>query len=403
MEKQLSEIQKLLLKNKKIVALVALGIFILAFASGLSLNISYSTGFEGPSAAFTSVTNLSPSNQNFVASGSGHFNFVNPNDNTAWTANYQVGGTSIDVTPTDSTGNIHSALMGEMTGIGFSNGASTPPEKTYSWNITNPASGKIQMYEMAMYPLTWTLNFATSTKNFQHISYYVDNVVNMQISLNQNMWYFSTAPSNVYFGIGAIELTTFQVISNQSNVKTAMIPSAQYSLLTLNSPGNAITASQANGQSASSIFASYEGAALNPMLFAPSVTTSITISDLAPTAVRNLNGVFTGQDASVHMVFKVDTFVVGVWSVQPPFHGTGGHINPQTSVPGASIFQGILGGLGDLNNALLNNPLASFLILLVIAGVGIVILIVFFPELAKALSGAASRKINSGAAKKKSG
>ena len=62
-------------------------------------------------------------------------------------------------------------------------------------------------------------------------------------------------------------------------------------------------------------------------------------------------------------------------------------------------FAAWVAGLGNW----FSNPLTQFWLLLIIAGVAIVILIVFFPELAKALSGAASRKINSGAAKKKSG
>jgi hypothetical protein len=332
---------------------------------------------------------LNPNYPNFVASSSGRFSWVNT-DETTWTTAYQVGGTSLDVTPTDSSGNVHSQLIGEMGGIGFSNGAATAPEKTYSWSGTSNSGQRIN-YVMEMYPLTWTLNFATSTRNFQHIFYYIDNVVNMQISLNQDMWYFSNAPSNVYFGIADIELTNFTVIYSagassflKDNVRTAIIPSAQYALLSITSP--------TNGETAADAFYSYEGAELNPEMFAPSVTTSVTISDLAPSAAYDLlSGVWTGEDASVHLVFQVDTFVVGAWTVTPTFHGTGGTITPQGTKAPTNILASLFNGL---ENALVNNPLADLVILIVIVGIVLVVLVVLFPEFTKSLSHAVSTTIN---------
>ena len=94
---------------------------------------------------------------------------------------------------------------------------------------------------------------------------------------------------------------------------------------------------------------------------------------------------------------SVSQFVVGNWIVQDIQNPPTTYITPTISNQGWG---------GDLLNGLfgwLNNPFDLFLILLLIIGAGVIILIVFFPELAKALSGAASRKINSGAAKKKSG
>jgi hypothetical protein len=385
-QKQWTGFTKSVMKHKLAYAVATLAfiLLLLVFIPALEgLQIVYSTGFEGPSASFSSISGLNPAAASTAVTGSGSFNWVNSADGTTWSTNYQIGGTSIDITPTDSTGNIHSQLIGEMGGIGFSNGAATTPEKTYDWNATNPVNGDTQIYEMAMYPLTWTLNFATSTRNFEHLFYYTDNLVNMQIDLNQNMWYFSTAPSNVYFGIADIELTNFTVVSTQSNVKTAMIPSAQYALLSITSPTNGETAAQA--------FYSYEGAALNPTLFAPSVSTSVTISDLAPVSVRNINGVFSGQDASVHMVFQVDTLVVGEWTVLPTFHGTGGTITPQTSKPPGSIFGGFF---SQLESLLANNPLADLVILVVIAGVAVIVAVAFFPELTRAASKAGAKAIN---------
>jgi hypothetical protein len=364
-------------KNKYLILgglfiLILLIVFFLPALIGLDI---YTSGFEGPSAQFTSINNLMADNSQ-VVSGGGTLNAVNPYDGTTWNIGYQVGGTTININPVDSTGNEHTALIGEMSNPGFPNGQATPPTETYSWTTTNSANGVSQQYEMDLYPLTWTLNFATSTRNYEHIYYYVGNTVTMTVSLNQNMWYFSTTPSNVYFGVAAIQLINFTaetvkngklVTGNLANVKYAMIPSALNDLLAINSP--------TNGESAANAFYSYEGAELNPEMFAPSVTTSVTIADLAPTSSQGWNGVWGGSDVSVHMVFTVWTMVVGDWTVKPTFKGTAG-----TITPGHSTTPVIGDPLSALENALLANPLASLIILAIVFVVVAVVLFFAFPE-----------------------
>jgi hypothetical protein len=146
-----------------------------------------------------------------------------------------------------------------------------------------------------------------------------------------------------------------------------MIPQAQGDLLAITSPTNQMSAADA--------FYSYEGAELNPEMFAPSVTTSVNIADLAPTASRSNTGVWGGNDVSVHMVFTVWTLVVGDWTVKPTFKGTSGVISP-----GSSTSPGLGNPLAALEAALLANPLATLIILAFVFVIVAAVLFFAFPE-----------------------
>jgi YVTN family beta-propeller protein len=84
---------------------------------------------------------------------------------------------------------------------------------------------------------------------------------------------------------------------------------------------------------AEAAFYSYEGVQLNPEMFAPSVTTSLEITNLTPSQYETDVGVYSGGDVNVHLVFTVDTLVVGDWAVQPTYKGTTIPTIPQTNQP----------------------------------------------------------------------
>jgi len=225
-----------------------------------------------------------------------------------------------------------------MGGISFPNGVATQPEKTYTWTINN-ADGSKDDYTMALYPLTWSIDFRTSTTSFQDIFDYLSVPLNMKIDLNSKMWYFENQPTNVYFGIAAISLQNYQVVSTPAKIpdtwplpllkstdaQAQINPSDLGDLLLITSPTNTETGVNA--------FYSYKDTALNPQLFAPSVTTSLNIVNLAPSQYETWTGVFNGKDVNVHLVFKVDTIVVGDWKVQPTYQGTTTPVIPGVNLP----------------------------------------------------------------------
>lgn len=319
-----------------LIAVIALStIFVSPF-----LSVTYSSGYEGPSAAFTSIgiPGSDGSGAYCSSQGSGSYTWINPQDSSTWTWNWQNTGTSFTFKPTDATGNTHTELVGSMTGIGFSNGKATQPTETYSWTVDNPSyttmSGTTEpatktIYEMALYPLTYTIEFNTYSSGFLHTFSYEDVPVNIEISLNQNMWYFSSAPSSVYFSVAAMQLSNFTEYAinggayesvnsaHGSGLRADTTPGAVdiNSLLTISSP--------TNGESASDAFYNYEGAALNPELFAPDITTQVTINNLSPSTQTNLVGQVTGgSDAVVYLGFTVWTIVIGDWTVKPTYSGT---------------------------------------------------------------------------------
>ena len=290
---------------------------------------TYVSGFEAPTATFSSVNGYS---------GSNSYTFVNPADGTQWKMDYAVGGTSVDFQPYDSTGNAHSALDIAIGGISFANGVSTAPENTYKWTMVQP-NGVKNEYAMALYPLTWSIDFQTSSTSFEHVYDYLNYPVDFTIALNSGMWYFSNQPTSVYFGIAAITLESYQVVSKpvsppgawpipltvNNAAQTSITPSDLGDLLTITSPTNSMTAEAA--------FYSYEGVQLNPEMFAPSVTTSLEITNLTPSQYETDVGVYSGGDVNVHLVFTVDTLVVGDWAVQPTYKGNTIPTIPQTNQP----------------------------------------------------------------------
>ena len=319
--------------KKSIKILVISAITLLCLSSLLvgtvGASTTYVSGFEAPTATFSNINNYS---------GTGSYKFINPADGSQWKMSYTVGGTNAVFQPYDATGNAHSDLDIAMGGISFANGVATQPENSYVWTLTQPTGVKNE-YAMALYPLTWSIDFQTSSTSFEHIYDYLNYPVDLTIALNSGMWYFSNQPTSVYFGIAAITLEAYQVASTPVNppntspfplivnnaAQTSITPSDLGDLLTINSPTNSMTAEAA--------FYSYEGVALNPEMFAPSVTTSLIIANLAPSQYETWEGVYSGGDVNVHLVFTVDTLVVGDWVVQPTYKGTTTPTVPRTNQP----------------------------------------------------------------------
>ena len=221
--------------------------------------------------------------------------------------------------------------------ISFPEGTATPPENTYSWSITQ-TTGVTNEYSMALYPLTWSLEFSTYSKSFEHIFDYTNYPLDITISLNSGMWYFSSQPTNVYFGIASIvvlDYTTDYSIGNKySTSPTDGTPPGGIIPLTVNNPVAAVVTPQniadalaitapTGDDTASQAFYSYEGELLNPQLFAPSVTTnSIQISNIGPSQYETYLGDYSGCDVHVYQVYTVNTLVVGDWVVKPTTSGT---------------------------------------------------------------------------------
>jgi hypothetical protein len=356
------------LNTKKTVKILSVSVLSLLFIgmliSTVSASTAYVSGFQAPYAAFSTINGYS---------GSGSYKFTNPQDHTQWNMAYDITDTTATFTPTDSTGNAHSPLAIAMGGISFSNGVATAPEEIYNWNITKP-NGNINVYSMALYPLTWSVDFQTTGASFEHIYDYLNYPVVLTITLNQGMWYFASQPTNVYFGIGAITLLNNQVVSTAAKVPVSYIGSGLLKKempLTVNSPaqttvlptdiGDLLTiTSPTNGMTAADAFYSYEGQALNPEMFAPSVTvTGINIANLASSQYETWLGVYSGANVNVHLTFTVDTFVVGDWVVQPTYRGT-------TIPTGISVNLPVSLSLGDI-----------FLIVIAIAIVAVIAYIAY--------------------------
>ena len=291
------------------------------------LSTTYVSGSQNPYAEFTSI------NGHF---GSGSYKFVAA-DGTTWTMSYDITATTATFTPVDAGGNQHTQLTVSMGTISFPEGTATPPENTYSWSITQ-TTGVTNEYSMALYPLTWSLEFSTYSKSFEHIFDYTNYPLDITISLNSGMWYFSSQPTNVYFGIASIvvlDYTTDYSIGNKySTSPTDGTPPGGIIPLTVNNPVAAVVTPQniadalaitapTGDDTASQAFYSYEGELLNPQLFAPSVTTnSIQISNIGPSQYETYLGDYSGCDVHVYQVYTVNTLVVGDWVVKPTTSGT---------------------------------------------------------------------------------
>ena len=115
------------------------------------------------------------------------------------------------------------------------------PIETYSFNVTQ-SNGNKAVYDMTLWNLTWTVNFATSTDWMEsdgpYMMSYQDRLVNTEIALNSAAGYISGSPSNVYFGIAAIALQNKTDLSQNSNCLVQIMPSSNKDLLSITSPTN---------------------------------------------------------------------------------------------------------------------------------------------------------------------
>jgi hypothetical protein len=386
LSKQWESLSRSIMKHKLLYAVAAAATILLLavlLPALQGLNI-YSSGFQGPSASFTNIQ-FAPGGT-YSGYGSAPINIAGKTASMA----YNIQPTSITLTPTLGTKE-YTQFLASMGGVSGFNGMPTTPIETYSFNLTQPNYDN-NVYTMTLWNLTWTVNLATSTawqeSGGPYTLDYTNLLLNINVALNQGDWYISGVPNNVYFGIAAIVLQNDTNFSKNSNCPVATLPSSDNDLLSITSP--------TNGETATDAFYSYEDQALNPTYFAPSVSTSITAVDVGPYSNTNWLGQLSGYDASVRLTFSVYTFVVGEWTVKPTYGGEGSGIPPgQITVQGGP---NILGGLSNLFNSLekdlADNPLVDIVLLIMIAGIGLIIAVVFFPELTKSLSKASAKTIN---------
>ena len=390
MEKQLSEIQKTLWKNKKFLALIVASILILAFASSLNLSItgtSFNQGTQGLNFNFNSVQTPSGS---IVKQGT--------------TLDYQASG-----------GPVIGGTIGP-----FTVNTDTSNNKVYMWSIQNGTT--TDNYQANLVECSMSFNIFESgngaeagpSKNFG-LPTLLDSPTNYN---GYNIWLkitpqsaipFANNPSVFYIAPAYIGLTSSVNwgISSTGGSGAPSISVAQINGAEETSPmaqGDVFAIYYAvGGQPVSlSTTATFQGQPLSPVLFQNQYYIALNLQRLVAVNSYGLGGLLGHNWAFPTGTFHLTVYVwvVGEWVT----YFTPGQLPIQ--VQHATQFGSsttVLGGIANAINGILSNPLDVFLILLLIVGAGVIILIVFFPELAKALSGAASRKINSGAAKKKSG
>ena len=217
---------------------------------------------------------------------------------------YDITATTATFTPVDAGGNQHTQLTVSMGTIRPQKELQLHLKTLITWSITQ-TTGVTNEYSMALYPLTWSLEFSTYSKSFKHIFDYTNYPLDITISLNSGMWYFSSQPTNVYFQITytivVLDYTTDYSIGNKySTSPTDGTPPGGIIPLTVNNPVAAVVTPQniadalaitapTGDDTASQAFYSYEGELLNPQLFASSVTTnSIQMSNIGSEPIRNL-------------------------------------------------------------------------------------------------------------------
>ena len=390
MEKQLSEIQKTLWKNKKLLAVIAASILILAFASSLNLSItgtSFNQGTQGLNFNFNSVQTPSGS---IVKQGT--------------TLDYQAGG---------------GPVIGGSIGP-FTVNTDTSNNKVYMWSIQNGTTTDNYQANLVECSMSFDIfesgsgaeagpsrNFGLSTlldspTNYNGYTIWLKITPQSAIPFANNPSVFYIAPayigltSSVNWGISSTGGSGAPSISvAQINGAEETSPMAQGSVFTIYYA--------MGGQSVPlSTTATFQGQPLSPVLFQNQYYIALNLQRLVAVNSYGWGGLLGHNWAFPTGTFDLTVYVwvVGEWTTS----FTPGQLPIQ--VQHATQFGSsttVLGGIANAINGILSNPFDDFLILLLIVGAGVIILIVFFPELAKALSGAASRKINSGAAKKKSG
>jgi len=281
--------------------------------------------------------------------------------------NYRFSGATMVFNLATESGYRYTGLGSEMTAVQFPEGASQTPYKTYRWELTND-DGSVSVFEMELWILEWTVHTYSVTASIDRMACYSNFEIWFNIDL-QPIWYFEDQPNEVYFGVAAIELKSFEVITDRDDLRqaTEVYPEASGSLLTIDVPSGTVPSEQA--------FYSYQGKRLNPDMFRPSVSTHTRLDSFGPVTWWDWG--WKMADASIKQVFTVHTFVVGEWTVPKEYAEEVGQHEGKTSPAGpfAAFSAWLAGAVAGLGNWFAN-PFNQIVFWLVIAIIVMMVLAV---------------------------
>jgi hypothetical protein len=391
MEKYAAKASGTIAKNKKLLVVILLSIFILAVGLPLGLNlISYTTAYQGAQPSFYGV---SWGNQQYSSNGQsipngGHLtltgttmSFCAGQDPTTTKKYPTITGemTSVFIPETQALSTVPSWVPSQWL-QGWANLVNPPDtSKVYSWKSGSSS------YEMDEWQTKWYVTLASDGSGEIR---YGDNTfapayagplqIWLKLQTNEGGWYFNTTGlQRTYFAIAKLLVVNVQVVAhNPTNVQAS--PEVAGSTMTcfLTPFGN-------NQAPTDTQVLSYEGVTLNPLYFNGGVYCVINLDNFGTQMYWDWNTLGNKyQGDTIALDITVTQFVVGQWTVQdvqtPPVN----YIKPSPNTGG--------GGAGGVFG-FLTNPFTVFYLLLIVAAIFLAA-IILSPAFAKAVENLFSRK-----------
>jgi len=395
MNSETTRIEQFLRKNKKIVAIVAVALFLFmlspTFISSLSSLQPYSSAYEGAKARFVGAVYRDAIYTNNDRQGASVAKF-----DTSFSYDYDPRGQGMP----EIVGSMTTVFIPEKTSqsildwVPFSWWQSAEnmnpyTGETYEFTAKN-SDGTTSVYKMEAVQTKWFVNvyadplgqpsIGSSTDEWQRRRY-----SNMEIWFEFDLepsWYFEGA-DKTYFAIAKTQLANILINYFGPDGKQATsIPSEVINMVRVSpqSIGTPVMMyplpfdRSAEGQPDNFEGYAYKGTGLNPKYFRDKVYGCITLNDFGSWDWYKSIFELRGLADSVTFDFTVTQFVVGEWIVQDiqDLDPEDFNISPKQGsaevIPGISDFFDFLG-----------SPLGQLWIFLILAGVVLVLITVFFP------------------------
>lgn len=392
MSSQITQIERALRKNKKVVVIiaVALAVFMLSpsLLSSLSTLQPYSSAYEGAKARFVGISYSNALYTNADKQGASVANF-----DTTLSYDYDPRGEGMP----ELVGSMTTVFIPEKTSesilewVPFSWWQSAKnlnpyTGETYEFTSEN-SDGTTSVYKMEAVQTKWFVNvyanplgqpsIGSSSDEWQRRRY-----SNMEIWFEFNLepsWYFEGA-DKTYFAVAKTQLANILVnyFGPDGNEVTS-IPSEVINMVRVSpqSIGTPVMMyplpfdRSQEGQPDNFEGYMYQGTGLNPQYFRDKVYGCITLNDFGSwdwyTSLTDLKGLAD----SVTFDFTVTQFVVGEWTVQDIQDLDPEDFNQSPKVGRDELIPGLADFLGS--------PLGQLWMFLILAGVVLVLITMFFP------------------------